>query len=94
MAEPREHHVLQLENLVRKVKLQSAAASDVECRILVPLTHGNPYIIEISKERFVRRVPVDLLVVKRLNLGQPDPVLMRDLRAAILAVNRLARRRQ
>lgn len=94
MIENKEQIILRLENLVRKVKVQSIDSSDVECRVFVPQTHGQPYIIEVSRDRYVRRVPVDLLTVQRLDLGHPDPNLMRELRTAVLAVSRLARRRQ
>ena len=93
MNEGKEQIVLRLENLVRKVKVQTQDSGDVECRIFPPLTHGNPYIIEVSHEKYVRRVSADLLTVQNLDLGHPDPMLMRDLRTAILAVTRLSRRR-
>jgi len=93
MPEIKEQIVLRLENLVRKVMVQSVDASDVDCRIFAPQTQGNPYIIEISKDKFVRRVPVDVVTARHLKLSQPDPVLMRDVRTAILAVSRLAKRR-
>ena len=94
MGEVKEQVVLLLENLVRKVKTQTLDAGDVDFHIYPAQAAGSPYLVEVSQERFVRRVTVDPITVQRLKLGQPDPVLMRDLRTAILAVVRLARRRQ
>jgi hypothetical protein len=50
-------------------------------------------MVEVSELKFVRRVSVDSTAVQHLNLGQPDPGLMRELRTAIMAVHRLAGRR-
>lgn len=94
MAENKEQIVLRLENLVRKVKVHSQGAGDVECRVYPPQAHGHPYVVEVFQERYSRRVSVDMTTVSRLTLGQSDPGLMRDLRTAILAVLRLAQRRQ
>lgn len=93
MADTKEQIVQRLENFVRKVKVLSQGAAEVDIRVHAPHTQGNPYVIEISCERFARRVDVDMTTVQRLNLGQPDPSLMRDLRTAIMAVTRLAQRR-
>ena len=93
MAEAKEQIVHRLENLARKVKVLSQGAGNIECRVFSPQAEGNPYVIEVSSDRFTRRVEVSLTTVKRLNLGQPDPILMRDLRTAILVVTRLAARR-
>ena len=93
MADTKEQVVQRLENFVRKVKVLSQGTLDVDCRVHPPRGQGHGYTIEISCERFVRRVDVDLQTVQRLDLGQPDPVLMRDVRTAIMAVTRLAQRR-
>lgn len=84
-----------LETLVRKVKLftSEGGRDEVNCKIFAPVAHGNPYIIEVSRERFVRRVSVDAKMAQNLNLGRPDPALMRELRTAIVAVTRFAQRR-
>lgn len=95
MAEVNKEQVaLRLENLVRKVKVHSQGASGVECRVYPPQAHSHPYVIEVFQDRYYRRVPVETMTVNRLMQGQPDPALMRDLRTAILAVLRLAQRRQ
>ncbi|GEM_PF-2945836 len=90
----KEEILQQLENLVRKMKMHSRDFSDVDFRIFPPHTPGSPYIIEISKGRYVRRVPVDTLTTRRIALGQPDPALILSLRGAMLAVARLARNRK
>ncbi len=99
MAEPvikrdtRQQVSLRLENLVRKAKNSCRGADEVECKVFPPNVHGHPYMVEVSLSRFVRRVSVDSTTVQHLNLGQPDPGLMRELRTAILAVYRLGSRR-
>jgi hypothetical protein len=94
MQETKEQISKRLENLARKVKVLSQASADVACRVFPPQTQGNPYMVEVSLERYVRRVTVDMMVVRRVMTGHVDPVLMRDLRTAILAVMRLAQRRR
>lgn len=66
-------------------------AADMDYHIYPPYTPTEPYIIELSRGRFCRRVPVDGIVVRRLLQGRPDPALMRDVRTAMLAVARRAR---
>ncbi len=81
-----------LESLARKIKLQSGDLPDIDFRVFAPQTAGGPFIIEVSKGRFRRRVAVDLKTVRILNV-QPehfDPNLSRELRNAMLAVARLA----
>lgn len=89
----REQIAQRLENLVRKAKVSCQGSEEVECRIFPPQIQGHPYMIEVCQSRFTRRVSVDALTVQHLNLGQPDPGLMRELRTAILAVHRMAGRR-
>ncbi|MBI3404765.1 MAG: hypothetical protein HY046_04850 [Acidobacteria bacterium] len=88
--ETKEQIVQRLQNLVRKAKVYCQGAEEVECRILLPVNQGHPFTIEVFQKRFVRRISVDVLSVQHLNLGQPDPSLMRELRSAIMAVQRLA----
>lgn len=84
----KEEILRRLEGLVRKVKTQHQ--SDVDFRIFSPQTPGSPYLVEVSKGRFLQRVSVDPPAVRRLILGQPDSPLVRSLRAAMLTVERLA----
>ena len=83
---------MQLENFVSKIKLQTKDSGDVQFRVFEPQVHGQPYIIELSMAKFVRRVPVEYHTAMHLKLNQPDPRLMREVRTAILAVRRLASR--
>ncbi len=89
----REQIGQRLANLVRKARNSCQGADGVECKVFPPNVQGHPYMIEVSMSRFVRRVSVDATKVQHLNLGQPDPALMRELRTAILAVHRLGSRR-
>ena len=92
MAETKEQVVQRLENVVRKAKVFCQGADDVACRILPPQGHGQPFLIEVHQDRYTKRVSVDVKIAQHLNLGQPDPGLMRELRSAIMAVQRLAGR--
>lgn len=92
MALSKEQILQKLENFVQKVKLQTLESSEIGCRVYEPQVHGQPYIVEISKDRFVRRVPVEYHIAQTLKMNQPDPGLMRELRTAIMAVRRLAQR--
>ena len=89
----KEEILRRLESLVRKLKIQHHN-SDVDVRIFSPQVPGSPYLVEVSKGRFAQRVTVDLLAVRRLVLGQPDSMLVRSLRTAMLAVARLAGNRE
>lgn len=89
----REQVGQRLETIVRKAKNTCQGADEVECKVFPPNVQGHPYMVEVSLSRFVRRVSVDASTVQHLNLGQPDPALMRELRTAILAVHRLGSRR-
>lgn len=92
MALAKEQVLQQLGNMVERVKLLAREVTDLNLRILEPQVHGQPYIIEVSSGRYVRRVPVEHRRALNLRLNQPDPVVMRELRTAILAVCRLAQR--
>lgn len=94
LAVTREEILRRLESLVRKVKTQHHDSSDVDFRIFSPQTSGRPYLVEVSKDRFVQRVTVDPFAVRRLILGQADSMLVRSLRTAMLAVVRLAGSRE
>jgi hypothetical protein len=88
----KERILLQLEALLQKIKLQTKDVADVDFRIFEPHVHGQPYVIELSMDRFVRRVPVEYHTAISLKLNQPDPALMREIRTGIMAVRRLAAR--
>jgi hypothetical protein len=84
--------VARLENLVRKIKLQSADLPDIDFRVFAPQYEGGSYIVEVSKGRFSRRVPVDMKTVRALRVQAEhfNPQLLRELRTAMTAVMRLA----
>ncbi len=86
----KERVLIQLDALLQKIKLQTKDAADVGFRIFEPHVHGQPYVIELSIDRFVRRVPVEYHKAINLKLSQPDPALMREIRTGIMAVRRLA----
>ena len=80
--------------MVRKVKVLTQGIPDVDFRVFAPQSHGQPYVVEIFKDRYTRRVSVDYMTSQRLDLAHPDPGLMRDLRTAVLSVRHLAQRAQ
>src|SRR5713226_10334640 len=82
-----------LENLMKKMKVQYHDFSELDFRVFPPLKDGSPYVIEMSKGRFVRRVLVDLTTAQRLHLLRIDANLVRELRTAMLGIARLARDR-
>jgi hypothetical protein len=84
--------VARLENLVRKIKFQSADLPDIDFRVFAPQYEGGPYMVEVSKGRFSRRVAVDLKTVRALRTQAEhfNPQLLRELRTAMMAVARLA----
>ena len=90
----KEEILRRLESLVRKLKTQHHDSSDVDFRIFSPQVSGSPYLVEVSKDRFAKRVTVDSLAVLRLIRGQSDSMLVRSLRTAMLAVARLAGNRE
>ncbi len=83
-----------LENLVKKMRVQYHDFSELDFRIFPPLKDGSPYVIEMSKGHFVRRVLVDQRTAQRLDLWRLDANLVRELRSAMLGIARLARDRK
>ena len=83
-----------LENLVKKMKVQYHDFSELDFRVFPPPKDGSPYVIEMSKGRFVRRVFVDLRTAQHLHLVRVDVNLVRELRTAMLGIARLARDRK
>jgi hypothetical protein len=82
--------VLRLENLVAKVKLQSADFSDIQFRVYPAPMAGMSYAIDISEGRFSRRVVVDRTTAMQLQSGSLDTILPREVRSAMLTVARRA----
>ncbi len=76
------------------MRVQYHDFSELDFRVYPPLKDGSPYVIEMSKGRFVRRVLVDLTTAQRLHLVRIDANLVRELRTAMLGIARLARDRK
>jgi hypothetical protein len=76
------------------MKVQYYDFTDLDFRVFPPVKDGSPYVIEMSKGRFVRRVLVDLRTAQRLDLWRLDANLVRELRSAMLSIARLARDRK
>jgi hypothetical protein len=85
--------LLQLENLISKLKSQSPEFSDVDCSVLPGYAGGSFYIIEISQGRFNRRVTVDLRMIEHLQSAQFDSNLSQEIRNAMRTVARWASER-
>lgn len=84
----------QLENLVRRVQVQSSDFSDLDCHVYLQNTKQRTYVIEISKGRVSRSVIVDQMTIRHLESGIIDGNLSRELRVAMLAVTRLTQDRR
>ena len=95
MAEARHEDIKKLETLAHKAMRHCRDASGVECRVFAPMSPGQPFVVEFTKERFVRRVSVDGIALRRLaDTGRPEVGLLRDLQLAVLAVARLSEKRK
>jgi hypothetical protein len=79
-----------LENIVSRMLVQSSDVSDLDYRVYPNDAAGRAYVIEISKGRFSQTVLVDRMAVRRLELGQLDSNLSREIRVAMLTVSRLS----
>ena len=88
------HVADRLQSLMAKIRLQSHDFADLDIRVYPAFVPGNPHLIDISTKRFSRRVTVDARKAKRLETDLLDPDLMRELRAAMIAVARLAKSRK
>jgi hypothetical protein len=83
-----------LKNLISRMKLQSRDFVDLDVRIYPAPAAGGPYVIEMSKGRFSRRVSVDPRTLQSLQIGHADAHLTRELRGAMLAIAKRARERE
>jgi hypothetical protein len=84
----------QLNILVSRVKLHSVDCSDLDVHVSPPQIYGGPYLIDISKGRFSRRVIVDVKTAQNIQSGFADESLVRELRSAMLGVAKLSRDRK
>jgi hypothetical protein len=83
-----------LENLVSKLKLQSPEFSSLDCSVFRSEIAAHSYVIDISEGRFARRVIVDPITVKHLQLAQFDSNLLQEIRNAMRTVARWANERK
>jgi hypothetical protein len=92
---PTQHLILtQLENLVSKLTLQSPEFSNLDYSVFPSETAAHSYVIDISEGRFARRVIVDPITVKHLQLAQFDSNLLQEIRNAMRTVARWANERK
>src|SRR5690242_18524129 len=82
--------LVQLENLLSKLKSQSPEYSELDCSILPGHAGGSSYVIEISQGRFSRRVIVDPRMFEHLQSAQLDSNLLQEVRNAMRTVARWA----
>ena len=78
----------QLENMVSKMQLQSPSFSELDFRVYPRGNTGLSYMIDISRGRFSQSVVVDPGTVRRLETGQSDANLLREIRNAMLSISR------
>ena len=76
--------VVQLQNMVSKLKLQSPEFHDLDISVLPDFTGGSSYIIDVSKGRFSRRVILDLKTIERS--GRSDSSMLQELGNAMRTV--------
>lgn len=90
----RERIRVRLQQLAEKIKLQYHGARGVNVSVYPAPSAVDSYRVEFSKGRISRRVDVDASAVQRLMLGPADPVLVREMRTALLAVIARARAKE
>jgi len=78
----------QLENMVSKMQVQSPNFSELDFRVYPRGNSGSSYMIDISRGRFSQSVVVDPGTVRRLETGQSDANLLREIRNAMLSISR------
>ena len=78
----------QLENMVSKMQLQSPNFSELDFRVYPRGNVGASYMIDISRGRYSQSVIVDQGMVRRLETGQSDANLLREIRNAMLSISR------
>ena len=92
---PQKDQILSyLDSLVSRMMVQAADFSDLDYRIYPGSAAGRSFVIEVSKGRYSQSVVVDPLTVQRIEKGQSDPNLNREVRVAMLTVLRLAEERK
>ena len=89
---PKKHAAVlmltQLENMVAKMQMQSPNFSELDFRVYPRGNSSSSYMIDISRGRFSQSVVVDPGTVRRIETGQSDANLLREIRNAMLSISR------
>jgi hypothetical protein len=85
--------VSRLESLVLKIRLQSPEFQQLDIRVSPAHVGANAYVVDISKGRISKRVPVGSKIASELQMGRVEFGLTRELRTAMMTVMRQARER-
>jgi hypothetical protein len=85
--------VSRLESLIVKIRLQSPEFQELDIRVSPAHVGATSYVVDISKERISKRVPVGSKIAHELQMGRVEFSLTRDLRTAMMTVMRQARER-
>lgn len=85
--------VSRLESLVLKIRLQSPEFQELDIRVSPAQVGASSYVVDISKGRISKRVPVGAKTASELQMGRAEFGLTRDLRTAMMTVIRQARER-
>jgi hypothetical protein len=80
--------VVQLENLVSRLKSQSPEFYDLDISILPDYAAVSSYVIDVSKGRFSRRIIVDLRTIEQS--GRLDSTMSQEIRNAMRTVTKWA----
>jgi len=86
MPQTHDENLIRLHRLVQKVLANTPGVGSLDFRVLPSTAPESPYFIEISKERLARTVSVSRVAIKRMDMGETDPGLVRDLRTTIIQV--------
>jgi hypothetical protein len=85
--------VSRLESLVLKIRLQSPEFQELDIRVSPAHVGAASYVVDISKGRICKRVPVGSKTTNELQMGRVEFGLTRELRMAMMTVIRQARER-
>ena len=86
MSQVQDKNLIRLHRLVQKVLANTPGVGNMDFRVLPSTAPESPYCIEISKERLSRTVAVSRMTIKRMDMGETDPGLVRDLRTTMIHV--------
>jgi hypothetical protein len=83
--------ISRLESLVLKIKLQSPEFQQLDTRVSPAHVGATSYVVDVSKGRISRRVPVGTKAAYDLQMGRAEWSLAWELRIAMMTVVRQAR---